>query len=43
MNPSCGPPVAIAEPVNISTKVVAAGAGLVHGDTAESTRRALSD
>ena len=40
---ACGLPVAIAEPVNISTKVAAAGAGLVHGDTAESTRRALSD
>jgi glycosyltransferase involved in cell wall biosynthesis len=40
---ACGLPVAIAEPVNISAEVAAAGAGLVHGDTAESTRRALSD
>jgi len=30
---ACGLPVAIADPVNISTEVAAAGAGLVHADT----------
>ena len=38
---ACGLPVAIAEPVNISAEVVAAGAGLVHADTAVGTTEAL--
>lgn len=38
---ACGLPVAIAEPVNISADVAAAGAGLVHGDTAAGTTAAL--
>jgi glycosyltransferase involved in cell wall biosynthesis len=38
---ACGLPVAIAEPVNISTEVAAAGAGLVHADTAAGTIGAL--
>ncbi|MCS5694246.1 glycosyltransferase [Cyanobium sp. FGCU-6] len=38
---SCGLPVAIAEPVNISAEVAAAGAGLVHADTVAGTTEAL--
>ena len=38
---SCGLPVAIAEPVNIACEVAAAGAGLVHADTAVGTTEAL--
>jgi glycosyltransferase involved in cell wall biosynthesis len=38
---ACGLPVAIAEPVNISAEVAAAGAGLVHADTAAATTEAL--
>jgi glycosyltransferase involved in cell wall biosynthesis len=38
---ACGLPVAIAEPVNISVEVSAAGAGLVHPDTADGTTEAL--
>jgi glycosyltransferase involved in cell wall biosynthesis len=38
---ACGLPVAIAEPVNISSEVAEAGAGLVHADTAAGTRAAL--
>lgn len=38
---ACGLPVAIAEPVNIAEEVSAAGAGLVHADTVESTTEAL--
>jgi glycosyltransferase involved in cell wall biosynthesis len=38
---ACGLPVAIAEPVNISDEVAAAGAGLVHADTVASTTEAL--
>jgi glycosyltransferase involved in cell wall biosynthesis len=38
---ACGLPVAIAEPVNISAEVAAAGAGLVHADTAAGTTEAL--
>lgn len=38
---SCSLPVAIAEPVNISVEVLAAGAGIVHPDTAAGTTAAL--
>ena len=38
---ACGLPVAIAEPVNISAEVAAAGAGLVHADTVAGTSEAL--
>jgi glycosyltransferase involved in cell wall biosynthesis len=38
---ACGLPVAIAEPVNISQEVEAAGAGLVHADTVAGTTEAL--
>lgn len=38
---ACGLPVAIAEPVNISAEVAAAGAGLVHADTVAGTTAAL--
>lgn len=38
---ACGLPVAIAEPVNISTEVAAAGAGMVHADTVAGTTEAL--
>ena len=38
---ACGLPVAIAEPVNISAEVAAAGAGLVHADTVAGTTKAL--
>ena len=38
---ACGLPVAIAEPVNIATDVAAAGAGIVHADTAAGTTAAL--
>jgi glycosyltransferase involved in cell wall biosynthesis len=38
---ACGLPVAIAEPVNISAEVGAAGAGLVHADTPAGTTGAL--
>lgn len=38
---ACGLPVAIAEPVNISAEVAAAGAGLVHDDTVAGTTEAL--
>jgi glycosyltransferase involved in cell wall biosynthesis len=38
---ACGLPVAIAEPVNISAEVEAAGAGLVHPDTEAGTTGAL--
>lgn len=38
---ACGLPVVIAEPVNISTEVAAAGAGLVHADTVAGTTEAL--
>jgi glycosyltransferase involved in cell wall biosynthesis len=38
---ACGLPVAIAEPVNISAEVAAAGAGLVHADTVAGTTDAL--
>lgn len=38
---ACGLPVAIAEPVNISAEVAAAGAGLVHSDTVAGTTEAL--
>ena len=40
---ACGLPVAIAEPVNISAEVAAAGAGLVHADTVADTISALQD
>jgi glycosyltransferase involved in cell wall biosynthesis len=40
---ACGLPVAIAEPVNISAEVSAAGAGLVHADTLVGTMEALRD
>lgn len=38
---ACGLPVAIAEPVNISSEVGEAGAGLVHADTVAGTTAAL--
>jgi glycosyltransferase involved in cell wall biosynthesis len=38
---ACGLPVAIAEPVNISAEVAAAGAGLVQADTVAGTTEAL--
>jgi glycosyltransferase involved in cell wall biosynthesis len=38
---ACGLPVAIAEPVNTSSEVAAAGAGLVFADTVKGTREAL--
>jgi glycosyltransferase involved in cell wall biosynthesis len=38
---ACGLPVAIAEPVNISAEVAAAGAGLVHADTVAGATEAL--
>ena len=38
---ACGLPVAIAEPVNISAEVAAAGGGLVHADTVAGTTEAL--
>jgi len=38
---ACGLPVAIAEPVNIASDVAAAGAGLVHTDTAAGSTDAL--
>ena len=38
---ACGLPVSIAEPVNISAEVAAAGAGLVHADTVAGTTEAL--
>ncbi len=38
---ACGLPVAIAEPVNISSEVAGAYAGLVHADTATGTTGAL--
>ena len=38
---ACGLPVAIAEPVNIATDIVQAGAGIVCADTASSTEEAL--
>jgi len=38
---TCGLPVAIAEPVNISSEVAAAGAGLVHVDTVAGTTDSL--
>lgn len=38
---ACGLPVAITEPVNISSEVVAARAGLVHADTVSGTTQAL--
>ena len=38
---TCGLPVAIAEPVNISAEVSAAGAGLVHADTVAGTTATL--
>ena len=38
---ACGLPVAIAEPVNIAADVAAAGAGIVHADTAAGTTAAL--
>jgi glycosyltransferase involved in cell wall biosynthesis len=38
---ACGLPVAIADPVNISAEVAAAGAGLVHADTVAGTTAAL--
>ena len=38
---ACGLPLAIAEPVNISAEVAAAGAGLVHADTVAGTTGAL--
>lgn len=38
---ACGLPVAIAEPVNISADVLAAGAGFVHDDTVEGTITSL--
>ncbi len=38
---ACGLPVAIAEPVNISAEVAAAGAGLVHVDTVAGVTTAL--
>ena len=38
---ACGLPVAIAEPVNISSEVSAAGAGLVHPDTVAGTTASL--
>ena len=38
---ACGLPVAIAEPVNISSEVAEAGAGLVHADTLAGTTAAL--
>ncbi len=40
---ACGLPVAIAEPVNISAEVAAAGAGLVYADTVAGTTEALLD
>jgi glycosyltransferase involved in cell wall biosynthesis len=38
---ACALPVSIAQPVNISAEVAAAGAGLVHPDTVASTMEAL--
>lgn len=38
---ACGLPVAIAEPVNISAEVAAAGAGFVHADTVVGTTETL--
>jgi glycosyltransferase involved in cell wall biosynthesis len=38
---ACGLPVAIAKPVNISSEVLSAGAGLVHDDTIAGTTEAL--
>lgn len=38
---ACGLPVAIAEPINISSVVAAAGAGIVHPDSAAGTTLAL--
>ena len=38
---ACALPVAIAEPVNISNEVAAAGGGLVHPDTLAGTTAAL--
>ena len=38
---ACGLPVAIAEPVNVSSEVSAAGAGLVHPDTVAGTTASL--
>jgi glycosyltransferase involved in cell wall biosynthesis len=38
---ACGLPVAISEPVNISSEVTAAAAGLVHADTVAGTTDAL--
>lgn len=38
---ACGLPVAIAQPVNIAADVAAAGAGLVHADTAAGTTEAM--
>jgi glycosyltransferase involved in cell wall biosynthesis len=38
---ACGLPVAIAEPVNISSEVAAAAAGLIHADSAAGTTGAL--
>jgi glycosyltransferase involved in cell wall biosynthesis len=38
---ACGLPVAIAKPVNISTEVAAAEAGLVHADTVAGTTEVL--
>jgi glycosyltransferase involved in cell wall biosynthesis len=38
---ACGLPVSIADPVNISAEVAAAGAGLVHADTVAGTTEAL--
>ena len=38
---ACGLPVAIAEPVNTSSEVAAAGAGMVHADTVKGTSEAL--
>jgi len=38
---ACGLPVAIADPVNISSDVSAAGAGFIHADTKEGTEQAL--
>jgi glycosyltransferase involved in cell wall biosynthesis len=38
---ACSLPVAITKPVNISAEVEAAGAGIVHADTAVDTTEAL--
>jgi glycosyltransferase involved in cell wall biosynthesis len=38
---ACGLPVSIAQPVNISAEVAAAGAGFVHADTVAGTTEAL--